>query len=73
MKKMDGGEWGVVSGLEIGCSLCLTIPFRLRKLLGLKPHDRFVVYYAKQGDAALIIYKKTLNDSVTKILETVKR
>jgi bifunctional DNA-binding transcriptional regulator/antitoxin component of YhaV-PrlF toxin-antitoxin module len=70
---LDGGEWGIVSAMHVGNSTGLTIPSKLRKLLQVKTRDRFVVYYARQGDAALIVYRKTLNDSALKILKAAMK
>jgi antitoxin component of MazEF toxin-antitoxin module len=71
MKELDGGEWGIVSVRKSGNSSALTIPSKLRKLLQLRTRDRFVVYCARHGDAALIVYRKTVNDSVLKVLRAV--
>ena len=74
--ELDGAEeWGIVYAMKAGNSTALTVPAKLRKMLQLKPRDKFVVCLARlrQSNSVLIVYKTTVNDSVLRILKAAMK
>ena len=73
--ELDGAEWGIVYAMRTGNSTALTVPSRLRKMLQLKPRDKFVVCCAlpRQTNSVLIVFRTTVNDSVLRILKAAMK
>jgi len=74
-EELDGAEWGIVYAMRAGNSTVLTVPSKLRKLLQLKPRDKFVVCLARprQTHSVLIVYRTTVNDSVLRNLKAAMK
>jgi uncharacterized protein (DUF2237 family) len=74
-RELDGAEWGIVYAMRAGNSTVLSIPAKLRKMLQLKPRDKFVVCLARlrQTDCVLIVYRTAVSDSVLRNLKAAMK